>query len=130
MTVGASKKQGEGESTLKDIGRGEGPILFIAGRFKRPSRKDINRISNLEDVSIGENSFRLARRQWLIKNPGWKPYRLPLGCPPSGSITNYYAEGYDKDDTLPCGYPPGGCCAAGTGCLSCGENPELGKEGK
>jgi hypothetical protein len=43
-------------------------------------------------------------------------------APPTGSITNYYSEGYDKDDA-PCGYRSGDCCAMGTGCLSCGNTP-------
>ncbi len=30
---------------------------------------------------------------------------------------------------LPCGYEPGDCCAAGTGCGGCGNNTDIGYEG-
>lgn len=34
----------------------------------------------------------------------------------------------DWDESLPCGWIPGDCCAAGIGCDSCGNNPACDKE--
>ena len=44
-------------------------------------------------------------------------------------IEEMEAQGREQaEQDAPCGYHPGDCCAMGVGCLSCGENPELGKE--